>query len=57
MRVSAFFYRYRRDLLGWDEAAARASMEAIWRPGGVWASFVGDEAATELPHRGPIEES
>lgn len=39
-RVSAFFYRYRRDVLGWDEATARAEMDAIWRPEGVWATFV-----------------
>ena len=25
-RVSAFFYRYRRDVLGWDDAKARAEM-------------------------------
>ena len=40
-RVSAFFYRYRRDLLGMDEAMARAKMEEIWHPEGVWAAFVG----------------
>ena len=40
-RVSAFFYRYRRDLLGMDEAMARAEMEEIWHPEGVWAAFVG----------------
>ena len=40
-RVSAFFYRYRRDVLGWDDAKARAEMEAIWHPEGVWASFIG----------------
>jgi len=40
-RVSAFFYRYRRDLLGMDEAKARADMEQVWRPNGVWATFVG----------------
>ena len=39
-RVSAFFYRYRRDVLGWDDAMARAEMEAIWRPEGVWAEFI-----------------
>ena len=39
-RVSAFFYRYRRDVLGIDDAEARAEMEAIWRPEGVWAAFV-----------------
>lgn len=40
-RVSAFFYRYRRDVLGVDEAQARADMEQVWRPNGVWATFVG----------------
>jgi protein tyrosine phosphatase (PTP) superfamily phosphohydrolase (DUF442 family) len=40
-RVSAFFYRYRRDVLGMDESRARADMEEVWRPTGVWASFVG----------------
>jgi protein tyrosine phosphatase (PTP) superfamily phosphohydrolase (DUF442 family) len=52
-RVSAFLYRYRRERLGVDEAEARAALEAVWRPGGVWASFIGDEAAVALPHRGP----
>ena len=40
-RVSAFFYRYRRDVLGMDEAKTRAEMEEIWHPEGVWAAFVG----------------
>jgi protein tyrosine phosphatase (PTP) superfamily phosphohydrolase (DUF442 family) len=40
-RVSAFFYRYRRDVLGTDEAQARADMEDVWHPEGVWATFVG----------------
>jgi len=39
-RVSAFFYRYRRDVLGMEEARARADMEEVWRPKGVWAEFV-----------------
>ena len=52
-RVSAFFYRYRRYVLGWDEAAARAPLETLWQPGGVWAAFIGDEAAVVLPHRPP----
>ena len=54
MRVSAFFYRYRRNVLGLDEAAARAAMDSIWQPGGVWAKFIGDAASEELPHRPPI---
>jgi protein tyrosine phosphatase (PTP) superfamily phosphohydrolase (DUF442 family) len=39
-RVSAFFYRYRRDVLGVDETEARAEMEEVWHPTGVWAAFV-----------------
>lgn len=39
-RVSAFFYRYRRDVLGMDEAQVRPDMEQIWHPEGVWATFV-----------------
>jgi len=39
-RVSAFFYRYHRDVLGMDKAKARAEMEAVWHPEGVWAGFV-----------------
>lgn len=51
LRVSAFFYRYRRDVLGWEDAAARAPMEAFWQPGGVWAAFIGDSDSIALPHR------
>ena len=43
-RVSAFIYRYRRDVLGMDEAEARLAMEKIWQPGGVWAEFIGAAA-------------
>jgi protein tyrosine phosphatase (PTP) superfamily phosphohydrolase (DUF442 family) len=50
-RVSAFIYRYRRDVLGLDEAKARQAMAEIWQPGGVWAAFIGDDAAVGLPHR------
>ena len=52
-RVSAFLYRYRREILGIDETQARAEMEKIWQPGGVWAAFIGDGASIDLPHRGP----
>ena len=40
-RVSAFFYRYRRDVLGMDESRARADMEEVWHPEGAWAAFLG----------------
>ena len=26
-------------------------METVWKPGGVWAEFVGDDPAKALPHR------
>ena len=52
-RVSAFMYRYRRDVLGMDEHLARQEMESVWQPGGVWASFIGDQNAVTLPHRPP----
>lgn len=50
-RVSAFLYRYRRDVLGMDEQLVRREMESVWQPGGVWASFIGDQDAVTLPHR------
>ncbi len=39
-RVSAFLYRYRIDVLGWSEEQARADLDAIWRPEGVWKDLV-----------------
>ncbi len=39
-RVSAFFYRYRRDVLGMDETEARGALEKIWHPTEVWAKFI-----------------
>lgn len=48
LRVSAFLYRFES---GDRHDAARARMDTLWRPGGVWADFIGDEAAHDLPHR------
>jgi len=39
-RVSAFFYRYRRDVLGMDEGLARADLDRLWQPTEVWAAFI-----------------
>lgn len=50
-RVTAFFYRYQQEAMGVGESAARATMETVWRPGGVWATFIGDDAAAGLAHR------
>ena len=49
-RVSAFFYRLQIEQ-GRSPDEARATMESIWRPGGVWARFIGDAAGSDLPHR------
>lgn len=40
-RVSAFLYRYRRNVLGADEAEARTEMEQVWKPDRVWQTFIG----------------
>lgn len=52
-RVSAFLYRYQRDVLHLDEREARYPMDSLWRPGGVWAMFIGDAASVDLPHGPP----
>ncbi|MEM6535847.1 MAG: protein tyrosine phosphatase family protein [Pseudomonadota bacterium] len=44
MRVSAFIYRYRTERLGTDKAAARADMDKIWAPYGVWKTFIAPRA-------------
>lgn len=49
-RVTAFFYRYQIEA-GVSEAAARAMMNSVWRPGGVWAAFIGDTVAATESHR------
>jgi protein tyrosine phosphatase (PTP) superfamily phosphohydrolase (DUF442 family) len=48
-RVSAFFYRYRRDAIGAE--AARAELNSVWEPAGVWASFIGDMPVEGADHR------
>ena len=50
-RVSAFFYRYAKSGKGGDATEAFSLMDGIWRPGGVWAAFIGDAASTDLPNR------
>ena len=44
-RVSAFFYRYRIDVLRWPEERARGDLEAIWRPDGVWKALIDQPTA------------
>ncbi|MEO9970521.1 MAG: protein tyrosine phosphatase family protein [Hyphomonadaceae bacterium] len=54
LRVTAFLYRYWRDVLGTVEEDARALMDSVWRPGGVWATFIGDTESEALEHRPPV---
>ncbi len=46
-RVTAFLYRYQRDVLRMDETVARAQMERVWSPASgddprfaIWAKFI-----------------
>jgi len=49
-RVTAFFYRYAASGRG-SESHIQALMDGIWRPGGVWAKFIGRKEDTALPNR------
>lgn len=40
MRVSAFLYRYRTQILGEAPETARVDLEKIWKPFGIWADFL-----------------
>lgn len=50
-RVSAFFYRYAQSGRGGSETEAHALMDGIWRPGGVWAKFIGNKDALDQPNQ------
>ncbi len=39
-RVSAFLYRYRRDVLGMDAAKARVDLDRVWKPDRIWQAFI-----------------
>lgn len=40
MRVSAFTYRYRTEILKHDKATAKKDLEKIWQPFGAWKHFI-----------------
>ena len=40
MRVSAFMFRYRRDVLGEPPEELRRDLHRIWQPAGVWKQFI-----------------
>lgn len=50
-RVTAFFYRYAKEGRGGDITEAADMMDSIWRPGGVWATFIGKPEDAGKPNR------
>ncbi len=50
-RVSAFLYRYALEGRGGSVEAAFERMDGIWRPGGIWADFIGKPEDNALPNR------
>lgn len=50
-RVTAFFYRYAKVGLGGSVDDAFQRMDGIWRPGGVWANFIGSDQDIGKPNR------
>jgi protein tyrosine phosphatase (PTP) superfamily phosphohydrolase (DUF442 family) len=42
MRVSAFVYKYRRDVLGLDDKKIIGDMKLIWTPNRIWNNFLND---------------
>jgi protein tyrosine phosphatase (PTP) superfamily phosphohydrolase (DUF442 family) len=40
MRVSAFIYKYRHEVLNHDATQAEADLAKIWEPFGVWKKFI-----------------
>lgn len=50
-RVSAFFYRYAKEGRGGAPDAAFDLMDGIWRPGGVWAEFIGKPEDADKSNR------
>ncbi len=53
LRVTAFLYRYAMETLKLETKHAKAIMDTVWRPGGVWATFIGDAESVPLEHRPP----
>jgi len=50
-RVSAFFYRYAKSRQEISLAETHNIMDSVWRPGNVWAKFIGNDNAIDQPNR------
>ncbi len=48
-RVSAFFFRYAREVSVSELEKAAEIMETIWRPGIVWSTFIGKASDLDKP--------
>lgn len=51
-RVTAFVDRWAHES-GGDAERARAIMDSVWQPGGVWAAMIGDAESVGREHLGP----
>ena len=49
-RVSAFLFRHRIATGAATPDQARVELQSVWRPGGVWARFIGDPGRADEPH-------
>ena len=49
-RVTAFFHRYGPSAALMTAAQADALLDSVWRPGGVWAAFIGSDARRSADH-------
>ncbi|WOE74833.1 hypothetical protein [Alterisphingorhabdus coralli] len=49
-RVTAFFYKYDQETGLLSEPRARSQMVNIWKPGGIWAEFIGDDSRIDEDH-------
>ena len=50
-RVTAFLFRYAKESKPEKAEAYRQILESVWKPGGVWAKFIGDQERAELDHQ------
>jgi protein tyrosine phosphatase (PTP) superfamily phosphohydrolase (DUF442 family) len=55
MRVSAFIYLYRKNILRESEDQAAFPMRDVWRPNEVWQEFISRMTATYLQDKGQGE--
>jgi protein tyrosine phosphatase (PTP) superfamily phosphohydrolase (DUF442 family) len=48
MRVSAFLFRYRRDILKEDATTAKLELDKIWQPLGVLAHLISNDISPQI---------